>query len=109
MMKDRNNPEQTDVVAIHVMYEIYLKQRQEPVQVAATFAVNREHIRTETILEDFMQLATQHVLATVDVVSEHRIIFSDDHYNKFIFLTEEIQGISILAPTEETLLALVEG
>lgn len=56
-----------------------------------------------------MGIATQHLLATIDVVREHRHILSDGLQNKFIFLTDEVQAVSIMAPSNETLMHALEA
>ena len=109
MLRDRGNPEAENTVSVDVQYEVYLLHREEPVRIVATFDLNPEHLREDNFLEDFMQIASNHILQTIDVVREHRLIFSDSHFNKSFFLTDHVQGISILAPSEETLRAILEG
>lgn len=109
MLKDRSSPGADNTVAVDVQYEIYLLHREEPVRIVATFDLNPDHLSEDNLLEDFMHIASNHILQTIDVVREHRLIFSDSHYNKSFFLTDHVQGISILAPSEETLRNTMEG
>ena len=107
-MRERDRPE-GDRAEIDIEYFIYLKQREDPINFIATFDLRKEVLREGQELEDMMQVAAQHILATIDVVGEHRLIFSDSKFNKFISMTEEVQGISIMAPEEETLLQQLGG
>jgi hypothetical protein len=109
MMKDRGLPESEETVQIDVTYEIYLKHRDDPVNFNATFEVRKEAIRPGSEVEDVMNMATSQVFATIDVVREHRFILSDRNFNKGIFLTDDIQAVSILAPSEERIMEAMEA
>lgn len=108
MMKETNNPDATGKIVVNVDALIYLKYREEPVRQLVTFELDPAHLDAGSELEDFMQIAMRHILQTIDVVREHRLILSDERFNKGIFLTEHIQAITILAPDESTLLGLLE-
>jgi 1,2-phenylacetyl-CoA epoxidase PaaB subunit len=107
-MKERKS-EEDETFAIDVAEEVYLKGREEPVRVNTTFELRKDSINRETPVEDVMGMATSHCLATFDVRAEHRYILSDQRHNKFIFLTDEVQGVSILAPDESTVLEALEA
>jgi hypothetical protein len=107
MMKETNNNGDPKV-RVNVDVLVYLKYREEPIRQLVTFELDPTHLDEDQELEDFMQIALRHVLATIDVVREHRLILSDERFNKGVFLTEQIQAISILAPDEETLLGLLK-
>jgi hypothetical protein len=92
-----------------ITFLIYLKHREEPINFNATLVFNREHLKDGREMRDLMELAKGHVLSTIDIVREHRYILSNDRFDKAIFLTEEVQAITILAPSEETLQKTLEG
>lgn len=98
----------SDLLKHTVTYEIYLKGREDPVRTNATFEFKKEMLTEGQELEDFMQVAVNHLLTTIDIVREHRYMLSDERFNKFIALTDEMQAVSILAPDEETLLKALE-
>lgn len=104
-MRERNAPDDAEMVPIHLGYEFYLKGKEDPVHFAATFELRRDVLVEDAELESFMDIAVKHVLGTLDTVGEHRLIFSDDHFNKFVAITDQVQAVSILAPSEEALLA----
>lgn len=106
-MHERNSPG-GDTFEQTIVYEVYLKGRDEPVAVNATFELRKETLEDGKELEGMMQIATNHLMATLDVVREHRFILSDERFNKFVFLTEEMQAVSILAPDRDTLLEALE-
>lgn len=108
MLRERQNPSDADTVQIDITYLIYVEGRDEPINFNATFDIRKEVMKAGSELEDFMQVALNHILATIDVVAEHRLILSDRRFNKAIFLTEKIEAVSILAPDEETLMGLFE-
>lgn len=109
MMRERNNSsEPSDLAAINMTFEVYLKHRESPVNVNATFEIRKEVLKDGSELESLMQVAANHILSTIDVVAEHRLIFSDERFNKMFFMTDEIQAVSILAPDEETILKALE-
>lgn len=107
-MRPRDVPEES-TVSIDVILSVYLKDRDDPIQTPVTYEIPKDVLKDEgDELSDFMQVCLQHILQTIDTVREHRLIFSDRRFNKFIFLTDEVQGISILAPDEETILKALE-
>lgn len=108
MLKDRNSDQETETVEIDCQFEVYLKNRDDPILSIATFEIPREYFDKDQELEDFMMVAYNHIRGTIDVVGNHRFDLSDSKLNKFVFLTEEIQAISILAPSKETVLAALE-
>ena len=108
MMKETNN-ESTGKVVVNVTYLVYLKGRDEPVNQIVSFELDPDHLETGAELESFMQIAIRHALSTLDVVREHRLILSDERFNKGIYLTDQIQAINILAPDEDNFLKLIEG
>lgn len=106
-MHERNSPGGETFVQT-ITYEVYLKGRDEPIAVNGTFELRKDMLEDGKELEGMMQVALNHLLATVDVVREHRFTLSDERYNKFVFMTEEIQGVSILAPSRESLMQALE-
>lgn len=109
MIREKNMPdsESSEKCQITVTYEIYLRSREEPVRPIATFEVRKDLLQEDPV-ESFMQIAINHVLATIDIVREHRLILSDLNFNKSIILTDDIQGITIYAPSEENLRQALE-
>lgn len=108
-MRDKKVQDSEDSLLIDVTYLVYLKERDEPVNFNATFEFHKNNIREGREVEDVMMMATNHLLSTIDVVSEHRFILSDVNFTKGIFLTEQIQAVSILSPSEETVLKAMEA
>lgn len=108
MMKERGADPEAETAAIDVTYEIYLVGRDDPVSVNATFELRRDLMRTGHEVEDFQEQAINYALRTIDIVREHRLILSDRFYNKFIFKTDELQAVSILAPSPENLIRMLE-
>lgn len=108
MLKDRNS-ESTDTITIDITYEVYLKGRDEPILTLATFELAREIFTEGQEVQDVVRCAENHIRATIDVVSEHRWFVSDGSFNKSIFLTDQIQAISIHAPSRETVMKALEG
>ena len=100
--------ESTSMVQVDITYLVYLKHREEPINFNATLVFDRGHLEEGFEVRDVMQLAQHHLLSTIDVVREHRFILSNDRFDKGVFLTDEIQAISILAPGEETLKKAME-
>lgn len=91
-----------------VSYEIYLAGREDPVRAMASFELPKAMLEEGRELASFMDIATNHTLQTIDVVREHRLLLSDERFNKFIALTDHIQAISILAPAEDTLMKALD-
>lgn len=107
-MRQRHGEEGAALFVQPVQYEIYLKGREDPVCALATFELNKEMLTEGRELEGFMEITTNHLLQTIDVVREHRFLLSDEKFNKFVVLTDHIQAVSILAPSEETLMRSLE-
>ena len=107
MMRETNGPD-GETAQIDVTYLVYLHGREDPVNVPATFDLRKEILNEGKELENFAQVAVNHILGTIDIVREHRLIFSDRLFNKFIFLTDQVQAVSVLVPDEQTLLRLLE-
>lgn len=109
MMRERGNKDEaTETFIIDLWQEIYLRGRDEPVRVNTTFELQKEGIDKDEPVASVMSFATSHLMSTIDVVREHRYMLSDRAHNKFVWLTDEIQGVSILAPSEETVLRAME-
>ena len=110
-MKQRGNgdDEPINTFTIDVEQEVYLRNRDEPVRVNTTFELLKESIDKDEPVVSVMNFATHHLLNTIDVVKEHRYMLSDSRHNKFIFLTDQIQAVSILAPDEKTISAALEA
>lgn len=97
-----------ETFTIDLSQEFYLKERDEPIAVNSTYEIRKDVLDEGQEMEDLMGIATQHLLATIDVVGEHRHILSDGAQNKFVFFTDQIQAVSILAPSKETLMSALE-
>lgn len=108
MMKERDNDSAGKVI-VNLTYEIYLKGREEPINQLVTFEIDPAHLDEGQELDDFMQIAVKHALQTIDTVGEHRLIYSDERFNKGIYLTEHIQAITILAPDEAEFVRSLEN
>ena len=109
-MKERKQDETDETFQIDIPQEIYLRHRDEPIHINSTFVLRKDSIeQPDSPLEEVMHMATSHLLSTIDVVREHRYILSDQRHNKFILLTDELQGVSILAPDESTVKEALEA
>ncbi len=104
MMREPDLPSGAITVTIDVTMEVYLKDRQDPISYIGTFFFNRDHLNEDALLESFMSIVTRTLRSVIDDRSETMFILSDVRSNKFLILTDEIQAISILAPSEETIL-----
>lgn len=98
----------TDVVALDISYELYLKHRDDPVRVLATFEIERANFTSGSELETLIEFAFNHVRTVVDLREQHRFIVSDRMLNKSVFMADQIQGYSILAPERATVLKALE-
>lgn len=107
-MRPTNRDEDAVTFVMPVSYEIYLAGREDPVRAMAAFDLPRAMLEEGKELASFMEITTHHVLQTIDVVREHRLMLSDERFNKFIAMTDHIQAISILAPTDDTLMKALE-
>jgi hypothetical protein len=109
-MKERRADETDETFSIDIPQEIYLRYRDEPIHINSTFELRKDSIdNPDAPLQEVMHMATSHLLSTIDVVREHRYILSDRRHNKFILLTDELQGVSILAPDEQTVKDALEA
>lgn len=108
-LKPRGRDTDEETFTIDLSQEFYLKGRDMPISVNSTFEMRKDMLDEGQEMEDVMGIATQHLLATIDVVREHRHILSDGNHNKFVFLTDEVQAVSILAPSKETLMHALEA
>lgn len=96
------NSRGTDKVTLDVHYEVYLRYRDDPILVLATFELDRSIFTSaDEPFDVFIRMAQGHVLGNIDT-HEHRLVFEDGKSNTGIGLTDEIQWISILAPEKET-------
>ena len=106
-MRPKGHEEEVKIT-ITILEEFYLRYREDPVRVNVTYEIPVNLLEEGDEVADVMSVALSQLLSTIDVVREHRIIRSDGHNNKFVFLTDEVQGVSILAPTEETVMKAIE-
>lgn len=106
-MRERNGPG-GETIQQTIQYEVYLRGREEPISLNVSFELRKELFEEGQELDNLMQMATQHLLGTIDVVREHRWILSDEKFNKFVILADELQAVSILAPEEKTLMEALE-
>lgn len=105
----RPQNEDGPIIPLTVGLNIYLKGREDPVNLLVTYEIPTRIFDTPgQELFDAMQVAVQYVLRTIDTVGEHRIIFSDERHAKFVFLINEVQGFSLMAPDEETFVKALE-
>lgn len=107
-MTQRGTDDATETFTIDLAQSVYIKGREEPINVNTTFVINKETIDADQPMASLMEIATNHLLRTIDVVREHRYILSDGRHSTFVFMTDEIQSVSLLAPDEETLFAAME-
>lgn len=96
-------------VAIDVPLEIYLKGRDEAVNINVTYEIPTAVLSEGDELQGVMQIGLSNILSTIDIVREHRLIFSDSRFNKFVFLTDEVQAIALLAPDADTVRKALEA
>jgi len=102
MMREPNIPEDASAVIIDVGMELYLRHRPDPLHILGTFQFNVEHLDPDDLLESFMGIVTQTLKSVMNSKDEQRFILSDRLANKFMVETAEIQSISLLAPSVET-------
>ena len=90
-------------ITIDVLIEIYLKHRADPMSVMATFRIHTGIFDDVDELEMFTGITLTTIMEILDTKGEQRYVFSDSRYNKTIVLVDEIQAISVLAPSAETI------
>lgn len=108
-MRQRNTDALDDLLRMTLPYEIYIVGREDPIRTTGTFEINKSILRDGEELESFMEIATNHLLQTIDVVREHRFMLSDERFNKTVVLTDHIQAVSIQAPDDATFMAALEA
>jgi hypothetical protein len=108
MMREPQIPDDAQVVTIDVGMEIYLRQRPDPLHILGTFQFNASHLDHDDLLESFMAIVTHTCKNVLNSKDELRFVLSDRNANKFIIEAEEIQAISLLAPSLETIVKAVE-
>lgn len=108
MMREPNVPDDASVVVIDVGMEVYLRHRPDPIHVLGTFQFNLDHLDQEDLLESFMGIVTQTCKSVMNSKDDLRFVLSDRNSNKFMIETAEIQGISLLAPSLDTLKQAVD-
>lgn len=110
MMRQKGqDASESELMVIDLPFEFYLKGRDDPVVIPTSWQIRREILNDEgDELMDFMQLCLLSMLEVIDTVGQHRIVLSDRKFNKSVILTDQVQGISLLAPEEETVLRALE-
>lgn len=108
MMREPNIPDDVKQVIIDVGMEIYLRHRPDPINLIGTFQFGVHHLDSDDLLESFMGIVTHTVKGVMNSKEDHRFVLSDRHSNKFVIETAEIQAMSLLAPSVETISEAVQ-
>lgn len=108
MMRENDIPEDAQRVTIDLGMEVYLRHRPDPINLVGTFQFGAHHLDPEDLLESFMTIVTHTVKNVMNSRDEHRFVLSDRNANKFVIETSEIQAMSLLAPSTETITKAVQ-
>jgi len=108
-MIEPNIPDGAQRVTIDVAVEVYLKGHQESFRCIGTFQFNRLHLDEENPLEHTMGIITHTLVESINDRRQPDIILSDQNANKFLVESDEIQAVSIMAPSMERFLQMLEN
>lgn len=108
MMRDEKRDSYDSTIAIDAVYEFYLKGRDDPVMIPATFQFDPAMLDEGDELPDFQSICVNTVLALLDHKGATRMVFSDRNFNKSVVLVDEVQAVSVLAPSVDTILRAIE-
>jgi len=103
MIRENNIPEGATTVTLDCGLEAYLKGRQDPVQFLATFQFNRAHLRDDDLVESFISIVTSTVKSAMHDRTAPLMTLSDGNGNTFMFETGDVQAVSVLAPSPNTI------
>jgi hypothetical protein len=108
MMRDEKRESYDGTIIVDATYEFYLRGRDDPIQVPATFQFNADMLDAGEELSDFQSICVNTVLALMDNKAAHRMVFSDRMFNKIVIVTDDVQAVSVLAPSESTIQRAIE-
>jgi hypothetical protein len=109
MMRETDLPEEAETVILDANTEVYLRHREDPVRVLCTFCFNREHLENDDPVESFMGIVTSTIRNAINDRTKPLLILSDGAGNKTVLESSEVQGISVQAPSTNTILEAMEG
>lgn len=105
-MYESDMTDETPKIKVDVTMEIYLQGKDDPIRPVITFCFDRTRLEEGNELSSFMNIATLTLKEIWDRKSEPWFILSDRLFNKFVIPTDQVQGVSILAPDSSLIQAL---
>jgi hypothetical protein len=103
LIREPNIPEGAETVTLDVTMEVYLRDRADPLNVVGTFYFQREHLDDDDLVESFMGIVSNTIRSAIFDRSQPLIILSNELGNKFFVELSEVQAISALAPSANTI------
>ena len=108
MIKEPNIPDEAQRVTLDVQLEVYLRERTDPLLCLGTFYFNKDHLDDEDLIESFMSIVSNTFRSAIFDRSQPLVILSDRNGNKFLIETSEMQAVSVLAPTTNTIVKAIK-
>jgi len=108
-MREPNIPDGAQTVTIDVTLEVYVREREDPIQAVGTFFFQRSHLRDDDLVESFMSIVGNTLRGTMEDRTRPIIIFSDRQGSKFLIESTEVQAVSAHAPGADTILKAIES
>lgn len=112
MMEDSaaKGAEEGEFIVIDLQLEFYMDAREDPISAFTTYKIHKQHLSDETEeLQDFMNIVLMHILHDIDDLNSDALVLSDRNHNKYVIRKQPIQSVSILAPSEATILGLINS
>ena len=108
MIREPNIPDEATRVTLDVQLEVYLRHRTDPLLCLGTFYFSKEHLDDDDLVESFMSIVTNTLRSVSFDRSQPMAVLSDRNGNKFMIETSEMQAVSVLAPTTNTITKAIE-
>jgi len=108
-MREPNIPDEAQRVTLDVELEVYLRYREDPLRVVGTFYFSQEHLHEDDLVESFMAIVANTLKSVHLDRAQPLAVFSDGPGNKFVIEAGEIQAVSALAPSANSIMKAIEG
>ena len=108
MIREANIPEGAETVTLDAHVEVYLRHREDPVRLLATFQFQREHLREDAPGDSFLGIVNATVSDALNDRSQPLLYLSDDMGTEVMVETAEVQAVSVHAPETNTILEAME-
>jgi hypothetical protein len=115
-MRETGIPEGAPTVTLDLQMLVYVRGREDPINFLGSFCFQRAHLEEEvdddgdptTARKSFMDIAGNTVKSVLLDRSAPLAVLSDRNESMFIIQTDEIQGVSLLAPAPNTIMDAME-